>query len=281
MSDSCAVGTVTDYAGSVAPSGWLLCDGASYVPSDYPELYAAIGTSFGGDGSVFNVPDCRGRGAVGAGHGIGLTDRILAAKGGEESHTLTVAELAPHTHSYLYTGGIGPQIAAGNNYTNVSPATSGTSGTGAAHNNMPPFIVFNKIIKAIQGALVYSAWNKATVNSSLSPVESNVVWRSEPGDVIRWAGNMRLYGVPVTAGTPLFIDENIPYPGYDFYPVSICIGGQYSSFVVMEFSAAGIAPVNEIFESGYTDLIFSGITYVVGVGAKLLTLAEKKTQKTK
>lgn len=55
-------GTVAAFAGSAAPEGWLLCDGSSVSSADYPALFAAIGTSWGGDGSPsFNLPDLRGR----------------------------------------------------------------------------------------------------------------------------------------------------------------------------------------------------------------------------
>ena len=57
-------GTVTMYAGSSAPSGWVFCDGANYdsvANPQYAALFAAIGTAFGGTGANdFNVPDCRG-----------------------------------------------------------------------------------------------------------------------------------------------------------------------------------------------------------------------------
>lgn len=52
------VGSITAYAGKFTPSGWLLCDGSSVSRTDYPELYAAIGTTYGsGDGrTTFNLP---------------------------------------------------------------------------------------------------------------------------------------------------------------------------------------------------------------------------------
>lgn len=46
---------------SKIPNRMLLCDGTSYTVSAYPTLFAAIGYSFGGSGSNFNVPDFRGR----------------------------------------------------------------------------------------------------------------------------------------------------------------------------------------------------------------------------
>ncbi len=98
-------GFVSDYAGQTAPSGWLLCDGSSYLRATYPNLFTAIGTTFGSvNGSSFNVPDIRGRFTVGAGHGIGLTNRVLGTAGGEESHVLAIGELAAHTHGITDPG---------------------------------------------------------------------------------------------------------------------------------------------------------------------------------
>lgn len=52
------IGSVTAYAGRFAPSGWLLCDGSSVSRTDYAELYAVIGTTYGsGDGrTTFTLP---------------------------------------------------------------------------------------------------------------------------------------------------------------------------------------------------------------------------------
>jgi len=94
-------GTVLDFAGAAAPTGFLLCDGASYPQSTYPALYTALGgasSPWGVSGANFSVPDLRGRVSVGVGTGASLTARALAAIGGEETHTLSVAELASHAH---------------------------------------------------------------------------------------------------------------------------------------------------------------------------------------
>lgn len=56
------VGTITGYAGTTAPSGWLLCDGAAVSRTTYAELFGVVSTTYGsGDGSTtFNVPDSSG-----------------------------------------------------------------------------------------------------------------------------------------------------------------------------------------------------------------------------
>lgn len=65
----CPVGTINAYGGTTAPEGWLLCEGQALSRTDYADLFAVIGTSFGsGDGSTtFNVPDLRGEFLRGAG----------------------------------------------------------------------------------------------------------------------------------------------------------------------------------------------------------------------
>jgi microcystin-dependent protein len=56
-------GVVFPFAGTAAPYGYLVCDGSAISRTDYPQLFASLGTSHGiGDGSTtFNLPDYRGR----------------------------------------------------------------------------------------------------------------------------------------------------------------------------------------------------------------------------
>lgn len=54
---TCPLGTVLSYAGTIIPRGYLLADGASYKVADYPDLYAVIGNTYGGDTENFNVPN--------------------------------------------------------------------------------------------------------------------------------------------------------------------------------------------------------------------------------
>jgi microcystin-dependent protein len=91
-------GLIMDYAGSIPPAGWLMCDGQLYSTSLYPDLFAAIGYGYGGSGGSFAVPDCRGRTTIGTGQGPGLTNRSLASTGGEENHVLSYNELPVHNH---------------------------------------------------------------------------------------------------------------------------------------------------------------------------------------
>lgn len=164
------VATVLSYAGSTAPAGWLLCNGAAVSRTTYAGLFAAIGTTYGaGDGSTtFNVPDARGRSIIGAGAGTGLTNRVLGATGGAETHTLTTAEMPVHNHGvtdpghshsisgYFDDTSFTGVVRVGWNVNNpatasTNSATTGISiqnaGSGSAHNNMSPFLALNCIIK--------------------------------------------------------------------------------------------------------------------------------------
>ncbi len=147
-------GTVTSFAGNIAPIGWLLCNGDTVSRETYKCLFEIIGTTFGnGDGvTTFNLPDLRGRVSIAAGSGTGLTNRVLGAIGGEEAHTLTLNEIPSHTHTYEKQNGVqnidapnGSGITAADEI--VSSVNSGASGGGAAHNVMQPFLVLNHIIK--------------------------------------------------------------------------------------------------------------------------------------
>lgn len=73
---TCPLGTVLSFAGQTAPRGFLLCDGASYLVKDYPDLYAVIGNTYGGDDVNFNVPDYRETVLVGVGENT--TDTITS-----------------------------------------------------------------------------------------------------------------------------------------------------------------------------------------------------------
>ncbi|MDP5278793.1 phage tail protein [Sphingomonas sp. DG1-23] len=59
------LGQVIAYAGSQVPAGWALCDGSLLAVAQYPALFGLIGTTYGGGGDAFALPDLRGRILVG------------------------------------------------------------------------------------------------------------------------------------------------------------------------------------------------------------------------
>lgn len=97
-------GSIMQYAGSVAPAGWLLCDGTAYATATYPALSAVLGTSYNtsagqpspGAGN-FRVPILTGR--IGVGYDAAQASfNALGNSGGANQHTLSTAEMPSHTH---------------------------------------------------------------------------------------------------------------------------------------------------------------------------------------
>lgn len=133
-------GEVRLYTGPNAPSGWLRCDGQSMSISAYPQLFATLGTTFGGDGrDVFAVPDLRCRTALHAGQGDGLTLRKLGQAGGAAAVTLSESQLPYHSHAIVQTAGTDAGAVA-------TDGTVTTGGPAEAHNNMQPYLVLSYII---------------------------------------------------------------------------------------------------------------------------------------
>lgn len=114
-------GIMLAYAGSSAPSGWLLCDGTAVNRTTYADLFTAIGTAYGvGDGSTtFNLPDLRGRIPWGKG-----THADIDTLG--ENDGVAVANRRPkHAHSTS----VSASVAGGHSH------GGGTSGSSGSHSH--------------------------------------------------------------------------------------------------------------------------------------------------
>src|SRR5688500_10474033 len=105
------VGEIRMFAGNFAPAGWMFCEGQLLPISENETLFQLIGTTYGGDGeSTFALPDLRGRIPLHQGNGF-----ILAETGGAEEITLTVNQIAAHSHPLLASNNTaGASTALGN-----------------------------------------------------------------------------------------------------------------------------------------------------------------------
>ena len=153
------VGEIRMFAGSFAPAGWMFCQGQLLPISENETLFQLIGTTYGGDGqSTFALPDLQGRIPIHQGNGF-----ILAETGGVESVTLSVQQIASHTHPMLATETIAdsaqPQdnligksttvdifIGGGNPATPMAPQAVGPVGGSQPHTNFQPYLCISFII---------------------------------------------------------------------------------------------------------------------------------------
>jgi microcystin-dependent protein len=159
---SAPAGAIEAYAGSTAPTGWLLAYGQAVSRTTYANLFAVLSTTYGsGDGSTtFNLPDLRGRAIAGVDN-MGGTDagrlsisNTLGTTTGAETHTLSSAEMPSHRHDIQRSNSAATSVGADASLHYRISADSGATitstqntGGGGAHNNMQPTIVLNYIIK--------------------------------------------------------------------------------------------------------------------------------------
>jgi len=143
------------------PKGWALCNGQLLPINQNQALFSLLGTTFGGDGRVnFALPNLQGQVPIHVGNG-----HTLGEKGGEQAHTLSIAELPTHTHIVNATnnpastnvpanntllGAVSNTYAPAANLTSLSPSEIGNVGGSQAHLNMQPFLTLNFSI-ALQG----------------------------------------------------------------------------------------------------------------------------------
>jgi len=146
------------------PKGWALCDGQLLPINQNQALFSLLGTTYGGDGRVnFGLPNLQGRTPMHMGDG-----HTLGERGGEQSHTLSIAEIPTHVHAMNATSAdavantnpgntVMLAKASGDSiYSNaanlmaLNPGAVANVGGSQAHLNMQPFLVLNFCI-ALQG----------------------------------------------------------------------------------------------------------------------------------
>lgn len=116
-------GAVLEFAGATAPDGFLLCDGASYLRTDYPALFKAIGTVWGAaDALHFNVPNHQGV----SGCGIGAQDINGRTKTGPTLGQVREDQMQGHWHS-INTSSETPDSGANRVDTKTGTYTSPTA----------------------------------------------------------------------------------------------------------------------------------------------------------
>jgi microcystin-dependent protein len=171
------LGEIDYFAFGFAPKNWAICAGQLLPIQQNQALFSLLGTTYGGDGiRTFQLPDLRGRVAIGQGQGQGLSDRVLGEVTGQETHTIIPTEIPPHTHLVNAIKANGTSVTVPvNNVLSVGSGT-GPGGSGpvniydvgaanavmatnaiapspgaAAHSNMMPYLAILPCI-ALSGA---------------------------------------------------------------------------------------------------------------------------------
>lgn len=154
------LGEIRLFATDFVPNGWLPCDGQTVAITQYPALFAVLGTQYGGNGaSTFQLPDLRDRSAVGAG-----TEVMVGQAGGAASTVLSAAQIPQHVHQVVGSsapadaaepGGARWAVTTEPQYGSaaqvvMAPGTVQAAGTSQAHENRPPYLALTYGI-AVEG----------------------------------------------------------------------------------------------------------------------------------
>lgn len=161
------VGEILMFGGSFAPQGWAFCDGNTLPISQNDVLFNLIGTTYGGDGEqTFKLPDLQSRVPIHMGKNSSGSSYTVGETGGVESVTLTIDQMAAHSHTPMAVATATKQQEspsgalwandpsnAFSNYYNVnsgtpalSPMASGailSTGGSLPHNNIQPYLAIN------------------------------------------------------------------------------------------------------------------------------------------
>ncbi len=157
-------GIMVPFGGTVAPTGYVLCDDTAISRTTFANLFAVIGTAFGiGDGSTtFNVPDMRGSvplgkddmGGVPANRVTSAMADLVGGRGGIEAVLLALAEMPAHSHTVPFVSTscqrVGGCETPGINNSTITGGPTDTStepGAPVAHENTQPWQTFNYLIK--------------------------------------------------------------------------------------------------------------------------------------
>lgn len=163
------LGEIRIFCGTYAPANWMFCEGQIMPISRNTALFSVLGVMYGGDGkTTFGLPDLRGRTPLNQGSGPGLTPRSVGEMAGSATVTLTAAEMPVHNHlaqgvtanggvnspsgavwAQSSSGGRPPvptELFSSSGNVQLAPDALASSGQGAPHNNMQPYLPLRFII---------------------------------------------------------------------------------------------------------------------------------------
>ena len=202
MAQACSsepyIGTICTFAMNWCPQGFVPADGRQMSVRDNTALFAVLGFQYGGDNqNNFNVPDLRGRVAVGTGQGTGLPIAVgFAQKIGQQQLTLQApqAPLQAHTHTATFAATTGPA-------TLNLPATAGNLNVTAALPVSPSLgSVSGTTVALASGQNGYLAAMKGTTGVD-DVTFSGPYTTAAPGSPAYLPANVQVTGSPATAAT--------------------------------------------------------------------------------
>lgn len=168
-------GAINAFGGSTAPSGWLVCDGSSYLRASFSSLFAVVGTAYGSaDGTHFNVPDLRGRVAVGieimggsSSNRIERTSTITTTSG---SNSATVGSATNLSEGMIIKS---TNVPTGTTITGISGTTI-TMSANASANGTTIAARFSMVsdAEALGGA---GGFDVTTLSANQMPIHNHVV----------------------------------------------------------------------------------------------------------
>jgi microcystin-dependent protein len=144
----------------LVPRGWAPCNGQLMGINQYQALFSLLGTTYGGDGiRTFALPNLQGRAPLHMGSGF-----VRGQIGGEQNHTLAVAEIPTHGHVVnasstagsssdpggMFLGGGNAVYGPATNLTTINPTAVSHTGNSQPHQNMQPYLTLN-FCMALQG----------------------------------------------------------------------------------------------------------------------------------
>lgn len=163
------LGEIVCGAWNFAPKGWMMAQGQLLSISQNTALFSLLGTQYGGDGrSTFALPDLRGRAAINAGQGPGLSEYVMGQQGGAETTSLLASNLPAHSHQVVQlgstqdaslqspAGAVPASKARSQFYAAATPGTAraasrtDSAGQGQPINIMQPYLAMSCVI-ATQG----------------------------------------------------------------------------------------------------------------------------------